>query len=72
MDGVFGLGDGVHENPYALGLGYIVSADVDNARLVGDNPFERQNSLASALAGHEVRLFEKLNAQVSTGQRHGA
>ena len=64
VDGVFGLGDGVHENPYALGLGYIVSADADNARLVGDNPFERQNSLASALAGHEVRLFEKLNAQV--------
>lgn len=51
-----------YENPYALGLGYLVSGDASTAELDGSNPFERQNEFASALVGHEVRLFKPVEA----------
>ena len=50
-------GGSAYENPYALGLGYLVSGDATSAALEGGNPFERQNELASALVGPEVKLF---------------
>lgn len=50
-------GGSAYESPYALGLGYLVSGDATSAALEGGNPFERQNELASALVGHEVKLF---------------
>ena len=50
-------GGSTYENPYTLGLGYQVSNDAVNAKLEGENPFERQNRFASALCGHEVNLF---------------
>ena len=50
-------GGSAYENPYALGLGYLVSGDAASAALEGGSPFERQNELASALVGHEVKLF---------------
>lgn len=50
-------GGSAYENPYALGLGYLVSGDATSAALEGGSPFERQNELASALLGHEVKLF---------------
>lgn len=55
-------GSGVYENPYALSLGYIVADTAADAELSGENPFERQNSLASALAGHEVELYKRADA----------
>lgn len=55
-------GAGIYQNTYALALGYAVSSDACGAALCGDNPFERQNSLASALTGHEVQLFKKAKA----------
>ena len=50
-------GGSAYENPYALRLGYLVSGDATSAALEGGSPFERQNELASALVGHEVKLF---------------
>ncbi len=55
-------GCGVYENPYALSLGYIVADTAADAELSGENPFERQNSLASALVGHEVELYKRADA----------
>ena len=55
-------GAGIYQNTYALGLGYAVSSDACGAALCGSNPFDRQNSLASALVGHEVQLFKKAKA----------
>lgn len=55
-------GGATYENPYALGLGYLVSGDVASASLEGGNPFERQNELASALVGHDVELFRPVDA----------
>lgn len=55
-------GGSAYENPYALGLGYLVSGDATSAALEGGNPFERQNELASALVGHEVKLFRSAAA----------
>ena len=56
-----------YQNPYALGLGYLVSDDAADADLGGQSPFERQNQLASALVGHEVKLFRPLEgASVAT------
>ena len=63
VDGLSDFGGGVYRNPYALDLGYVVSESAVGAQLEGDNPFERQNSFASALAGHEVQLFKKVDAQ---------
>lgn len=57
-------GAGTYENPYALGLGYLVSGDAADASLDGGNPFERQNQLASALVGHDVELFRPVEAEV--------
>ena len=57
-------GAGTYENPYALGLGYLVSGDAADASLDGGNPFERQNQLASALVGHDVELFRSVEAEV--------
>lgn len=56
-------GAGTYENPYALGLGYLVSGDAAEASLDGGNPFERQNQLASALVGHDVELFRPAEAE---------
>lgn len=55
-------GGSAYENPYALGLGYLVSGDATSAALEGGSPFERQNELASALVGHEVKLFRSAAA----------
>ena len=55
-------GSGVYENPYALSLGYAVADSAVGAELCGENPFERQNSLASALAGREVELYKRADA----------
>ena len=55
-------GGSAYESPYALGLGYLVSGDATSAALEGGNPFERQNELASALVGHEVKLFRSAAA----------
>ena len=55
-------GGSAYENPYALGLGYLVSGDATSAALEGGNPFERQNELASALVGHEIKLFRSAAA----------
>ena len=55
-------GAATYENPYALGLGYLVSGDAATAALDGTNPFERQNEFASALVGHEVALFRPVEA----------
>lgn len=55
-------GGATYENPYALGLGYLVSGDAADASLDGGNPFERQNELASALVGHDVELFRPVDA----------
>ena len=55
-------GGSAYENPYALGLGYLVSGDATSAVLEGGSPFERQNELASALVGHEVKLFRSAAA----------
>lgn len=55
-------GGSAYENPYALGLGYLVSSDATSAALEGGSPFERQNELASALVGHEVKLFRSAAA----------
>ncbi len=59
-------GTGVYENPYALSLGYAVADTAVGAELTGENPFERQNSLASALVGHEVQLFKRADATLVT------
>ena len=57
------LGDQVlHENPYALSLGYVVADSAVGATVFGENPFERQNSFASALVGHEVELYKRADA----------
>lgn len=56
-----------YENPYALGLGYLVSGDAATAELDGGNPFVRQNEFTSALLGREVELFRPAEAaQVAT------
>ena len=55
-------GGSAYENPYALGLGYLVSGDATSAALEEGSPFERQNELASALVGHEVKLFRSAAA----------
>ncbi len=57
-------GAGIYQNPYALSLGYAVASSANGATLSGDNPFERQNSLASALVGHDVQLFKKADAAI--------
>ncbi len=59
------LGRGVYQNPYALSLGYIVADTANGAQLSGDNPFERQNSLASVLVGHDVQLFKKVESTLT-------
>lgn len=56
-------GAATYANPYALGLGYLVSGDTATAALDGANPFERQNEFASALVGHEVTLFRPVEAK---------
>ena len=55
-------GDSVYENPYALSLGYVVADSAVGTTIDGENPFERQNSFASALAGHEVELYKRADA----------
>ena len=55
-------GAATYENPYALGLGYLVSGDAATAKLDGSDPFERQNEFASALVGHAVELFRPVEA----------
>ena len=68
VDNVSDFGGGVYQNPYALGLGYVVSGSAVDAELEGANPFERQNSFASALVGHRVELFKKADAsEVASG-----
>lgn len=51
-------------DPFALSLGYQVSADIANFDMeaAGDNPFERQNALVSALLGRQVELYRPLEA----------
>jgi uncharacterized membrane protein YfhO len=50
----------VYENPYALPLGYGVSASAAGKSVEGTNPFERQNFLASVLAGHDVKAYTQV------------
>ncbi len=57
---------GIYENTRALSLGYVVAESSLNAQLSGDNPFERQNSFASALAGHDVQLYKRANTSLTT------
>ncbi len=64
-------GAGIYQNPYALGLGYAVSSDACGAALSGENPFERQNSLASALVGHDVQLFKKAESTLAQDTAEG-
>lgn len=53
-----------YANPFALSLGFQVSADIADFDMeaVGDNPFERQNALVSALLGRRVELYRPLEA----------
>lgn len=69
LDGVARVSGGAtYENPYALGLGYLVSGNAWSSTLEGGSPFERQNELASALVGHDVELFRPAEAaDVATG-----
>lgn len=53
----------LYENPYALNLGYMVSAKATTFDLGQNaNPFERQNALISALVGTEVNIYQKSEA----------
>lgn len=53
----------LYRDPYALPLGYLVSADAEGFSFdeLGD-PFARQNAFASALAGRPVELFRPCEA----------
>lgn len=59
------MGAGIYENPYALSLGYMVADSAAGASLAGENPFERQNRLASALTGHGVQLYKRADAALA-------
>ncbi len=48
-------------NPYALSLGIFTEKKIKNVSLENSNPFEYQNELFSALAGEDIRLFEKVD-----------
>lgn len=53
----------IYANPYALSFGFSAAASAEDLvePLVGNNPFERMNSLASKLNGANVELFKQLN-----------
>lgn len=55
-------GDSLYRNPDALSLGYAVSSSVTADLADSSDPFEAQNSLASAVLGHEVTLYRPLDA----------
>ena len=73
-------GTAVYENKYALGLGYMVSADVAEFEFADlDTPFSRMNLLITAMLGEDelVEVFkpysdiepicENLNTSITTG-----
>ena len=53
----------VYRNPYSLPLGYGVNDSAVGFSPDGVNPFERQNSLISALIGSDIELYRPINAK---------
>lgn len=47
----------IYENPYALGLGYLVNEDAKSYTYTKYDPFDSQNDLFSALTGDYSSLF---------------
>ncbi len=52
----------LYQNPYALGLGFLVDTAVEDVDLNSlDNPFERQSALFQALTGSSESLYTPLS-----------
>lgn len=54
-----------YENPYALPLGYRVDSKTLEEIEFGNNPFENQNALFSALLGEKVEIFKEVETHVT-------
>lgn len=72
-----GMGASVLPYEKTLGLGFMVKDDVLNVQQNGENAFENDNQLASAMLGEEIRVFsvvpmenvEEVSQGISKGQR---